>query len=260
MNTWLSWRRYIALMMACYLIGHRYWMCYYVNMLVQTISCLLGICWLQIIDISLGVIWDAYLLWIQSIYKFTNAYSKTWNEIWFPFYAYWLNIVILVNLGADSLLTPVLTFEYADCKCYWGYISCGEGFYIFDGYYNGRWWPSKIRLKCLFDTWRRVWFLLASPYSTWSSCSRSSSFIIRPLCVLSSHVLSDLWTIKPFKQLRVRSLWPPATMIKIMMTSSNGNIFRVTGHLCGECTGLRWIPRTKTSDAELWCFIWSVSK
>ena len=28
----------------------------------------------------------------------------------------------------------------------------------------------------------------------------------------------------------------------IMMTSSNGNIFRVTGHLCGEFTGLRWIP------------------
>ena len=38
-----------------------------------------------------------------------------------------------------------------------------------------------------------------------------------------------------------------------MMTSSNGNIFRVTGHLYGECTG-RWIPRTKASDVELWCF------
>ena len=28
-----------------------------------------------------------------------------------------------------------------------------------------------------------------------------------------------------------------------MMTLSNGNIFRVTGHLCGEFTGDRWIPR-----------------
>ena len=27
-----------------------------------------------------------------------------------------------------------------------------------------------------------------------------------------------------------------------MMTSSNGNIFRVTDHLCGEFTGPRWIP------------------
>ena len=41
-----------------------------------------------------------------------------------------------------------------------------------------------------------------------------------------------------------------------MMTSSNGNIFRVTDQLCGV-TGHRWIPRTKASDAELWCFLWS---
>ena len=40
-----------------------------------------------------------------------------------------------------------------------------------------------------------------------------------------------------------------------VMTSSNGNIFRVTGTLCGEFTGPRWIPRTKASDAELWCFL-----
>ena len=42
-----------------------------------------------------------------------------------------------------------------------------------------------------------------------------------------------------------------------MMTSSNGSIFRVTGHLCGEFTGPRWIPHTKASDAELWCLLWS---
>ena len=41
------------------------------------------------------------------------------------------------------------------------------------------------------------------------------------------------------------------------VTSSNGNISRVTGHLCGEFTGHRWIPGTKASDAELWCFLWS---
>ena len=39
-----------------------------------------------------------------------------------------------------------------------------------------------------------------------------------------------------------------------MMTSSNGNIFRVTGHLCGEFTGPRWIPHTMASDAGLWCY------
>ena len=33
--------------------------------------------------------------------------------------------------------------------------------------------------------------------------------------------------------------------------------FRVTGPFCGECTSDRWIPHTKASDVELWCFLWS---
>ena len=46
----------------------------------------------------------------------------------------------------------------------------------------------------------------------------------------------------------------------IMMTSSNGNLFRVTGPLCGEFTGPGEFPHTKASDAELWCFLWSASE
>ena len=44
------------------------------------------------------------------------------------------------------------------------------------------------------------------------------------------------------------------------MTSSNGNIFRVTDPLCGKFIGHRWIPRTKASNGELWCFLWSAPK
>ena len=33
--------------------------------------------------------------------------------------------------------------------------------------------------------------------------------------------------------------------------------WRVTGPLCGEFTGHRWIPLTKASDVELCCFLWS---
>ena len=40
-----------------------------------------------------------------------------------------------------------------------------------------------------------------------------------------------------------------------MMTSSNENVFRVTGPLFGEFTGHRWIPLTMASYAELWCFL-----
>ena len=43
-----------------------------------------------------------------------------------------------------------------------------------------------------------------------------------------------------------------------LMTSSNENIFRVTGPLYGEFSGHRWIPLTKACDAELWCFLWSM--
>ena len=50
---------------------------------------------------------------------------------------------------------------------------------------------------------------------------------------------------------------PSTTLAIAMMTSSNGNIFRVTGHLCVEFTGHRWIPNTKASDAKLRCFLWS---
>ena len=42
----------------------------------------------------------------------------------------------------------------------------------------------------------------------------------------------------------------------VMMTSSNGDIFRVTGPMCGELAAHRWIPLTKAGDSELWCFLW----
>ena len=50
---------------------------------------------------------------------------------------------------------------------------------------------------------------------------------------------------------------PSVVMSGFIMTSSNGKVFRVTGHLCREFTGPRWIPRTKTRDAELRCYLWS---
>ena len=40
-----------------------------------------------------------------------------------------------------------------------------------------------------------------------------------------------------------------------MMSSSNGNIFPITGPLCGEFTSHWWIPLTKASDRELWWFV-----
>ena len=73
---------------------------------------------------------------------------------------------------------------------------------------------------------------------------------------------SVLWSLCHWKCVTLYNMlcyynWRPHY---IMMTSSNGNIFRATGHLCGEITGPRWIPHTKASDAELLCFLWSASE
>ena len=43
-----------------------------------------------------------------------------------------------------------------------------------------------------------------------------------------------------------------------IMTLSIGNIFHFTGPLCREFTSHQWIPLTKASNVELWCFLWSV--
>ena len=44
---------------------------------------------------------------------------------------------------------------------------------------------------------------------------------------------------------------------KTKQSTKIGSIFHFTGPLCEEYTGHRWIPLTKASDAELWCFLWS---
>ena len=62
-------------------------------------------------------------------------------------------------------------------------------------------------------------------------------------------ILSYQYTNSDYKDLMsMLPLWCKTVFILkwsffIMMTSSNGNIFRVTGPLCGEFIGLRWIPR-----------------
>ena len=44
---------------------------------------------------------------------------------------------------------------------------------------------------------------------------------------------------------------------QVMMSSSNGNIFRVTGPFWVQSTGHQGIFLSKACEAELWCFLWS---
>ena len=75
------------------------------------------------------------------------------------------------------------------------------------------------------------------------------------LCYTCSRIaVSDLLVFLCYTVLTLDMLTPVSMKKLWNMTSSNGNIFRVTGHLCGEFTGPPWIPHTKASDAELWCY------
>ena len=94
--------------------------------------------------------------------------------------------------------------------------------------------------------------------STWGppgSCRPQIGPMLAPWTLLSENGKKPTASAARRNTFMFMMRWAPH-----IMTSSNGNIFRVTGHLCGEFTGPRWIPRTKASDAELWCFLWYASE
>ena len=100
-----------------------------------------------------------------------------------------------------------------------------------------------------------------------SICNRHRSeglCYLRSVTIIYDHFYSAVCLKNVTQRCGVKSFSISITMttihISFMMTSSNGNISRVTGHLCGEFTGHRWIPSTKAGDAELWCFLWSASE
>ena len=84
---------------------------------------------------------------------------------------------------------------------------------------------------------------------------KSSQFILQHKVNICTKYKQDPLNIVHWRVVKNQD-WN-TTQCVLMMTSSNGSIFRVTGHLCGEFTGPRWIPHTKASDAELWYLLWS---
>ena len=128
----------------------------------------------------------------------------------------------------------------------------------------------------------RLQFFAAAPtpkqvhrYLEWRSCPITRSYLERGMSfhLLVDYCLGSIWdrmtkaqsqqifdSVTRVSWTDMRNVNTPALNPNIlqqhMMTSSNGNIFRVTGPLWGESTGHRWIPFTKASDIELWCFLW----
>ena len=128
---------------------------------------------------------------------------------------------------------------------------------------KGRQFRSDV-FKCIFVN-ENVWIVLKMSLLTFASEVRIDNITalvhIMAWRRLGDHYLKQWWLayghiyaslgLNGLTKTNDKQLW-------CMMTSSNGKLFRVTGPLCGEFTGPRWIPHTKASDAELWCFLWSV--
>ena len=110
----------------------------------------------------------------------------------------------------------------------------------------------KTVLNTLFHNNTNIWQCTGFTYFCGSVAdSVSTSTIALPYMQLLKLEITNTWVS-----------WCGFSMnnplnLTCMMTSSNGNIFRVTGPLCGEFTDHRWTPLTKASSAELWCFLWS---
>ena len=155
------------------------------------------------------------------------------------------------NISSHDGLLPVLGTEplSEQMLCYFQldpWEQTSVKFCLKFKYFHSRKSISKCRLENVGH------FVSASMYQY--SCNITVLFI-------SLHEFSD----HP-KAFEPTILWPinwhglMLMWYHIFMMSSNGNIFRVTGHLCLEFTGDRWIPRTKARDMELWCFLWSASE
>ena len=84
-------------------------------------------------------------------------------------------------------------------------------------------------------------------------CSREVGKQVIPLLWVNSsfHNNTALW-----KTMSAPICWHICCSLPrlLMMTSSNGNIFRVTGPMCGEFTGHRWITRTRPVRRSLGVF------
>ena len=123
-----------------------------------------------------------------------------------------------------------------------------------------------------FSTQDRTFFWKCQSFWEWKCLDMRGTQIPKPImtycsaCILhliqlTYNINHECWGKSPSSACIVSSIRNQLSWVWLMsvhiMTSSNGNIFRVTGPLCEEFTGHRWIPLTKASDAELWCFLWS---
>ena len=83
--------------------------------------------------------------------------------------------------------------------------------------------------------------LLVPSHVSLVSTSDRMGYFVSSCFVGTQLALSRSWFITWWRH-QIETFSALLALCEGMMSSSNGNIFRVTGHLCGECTGPRMRP------------------
>ena len=105
---------------------------------------------------------------------------------------------------------------------------------------------SAISLLCnnTYSTkWGIQWVLVITcPLfgSAWSIATKVEHNVLT-----KDRIVGELWVTNMYIYWETNVLYQGRIVLH-MMTSSNGNIFGVTDPLCGEFTGHRWIPLTRS--------------
>ena len=132
-----------------------------------------------------------------------------------------------------NLLTDILALinPNFDCNQLWIRVGSGNGLALIRQ-------QAMILLRLHYMSHLTQWALYQTSTTLWSRH-------------LQRH-FNGIWSLHLHSN--VNKLFFCLGPILHMVMLSNGNIFRVTNHLCGEFIGPRWLPRTKASDTELWGF------
>ena len=124
--------------------------------------------------------------------------------------------------------------------------------------------PQKIQFSCVcffIRLWNFMVILSVHSGFTWLNCQNSLRLFhwhganhMIPRCHWSDpEVYGWIPPLRKHNQARqtTNRVYGDEDALYTMMTSSNGNIFRVTGPLYGKLIGHQWIPLTKASDDVL---------
>ena len=130
------------------------------------------------------------------------------------------------------------------------------------------WITAKFSKKNRQIFYTAYWFCTSNTPSYWKRIVTTTQWVSRLswlMRIFETHCALCQFPFVDFRiiSVKVKYLWLPGwchdmeTLSTFMQTSSNGNIYRVSVPFCGEFTDHPWIPLTKASNAELWCFLWS---